>query len=112
LPLHFKGSRLRIQIKKGDDRWDHRLSRGEGGWDGGVFSFFKSTDQWETLLHQSKQSRKEIRDKECVGKDQGPSGHPLKTDLDSSYTVYLTDTEELIAAHLFFRQLLINESSI
>jgi hypothetical protein len=38
--------------KKGDnlDRRDHRLSKGEGGWDGGVYSFIQINPAMENLI--------------------------------------------------------------
>ena len=80
--------------KRGDDRWDHRLLMGEGGWDGGVYSFI------QTYLMQ--QSSKEISNEECIGKDQCPKGHSLETNFDPSYFSYFTDIKYLIPVHLFF----------
>jgi len=38
--------------KKGDnlDRRDHRPSKGEGGWDGGVYSFIQINPAMENLI--------------------------------------------------------------
>jgi len=83
-----------LNKKKGDDRWDHRLLMGEGGWDGGVYSFI------QTYLMQ--QSSKEISNEECIGKDQCPKGHSLETNFNPSYTFCLTNTGYLASVHLFF----------
>jgi hypothetical protein len=67
---------------------------GEGGWDGGVYSFI------QTYLLQ--QSSKEISNEECIGKDECPKGHSLEANINLSYPFCLTNTEYLTPIHLFF----------
>ena len=67
---------------------------GEGGWDGGVYSFI------QTCLLQ--QSSKEISNEKRIGKDQCPDRHSLETNFNPSYTFCLTNTEHLALVHLYF----------
>jgi len=85
------------------DHRDHRLSMGEGGWDGGVYSFIQTTQTMEPL-YLMQQSSKEISNKECIGKDQCPNGHSLETNFNPSYPFCFTNAEYLIPIHLFFYQ--------
>jgi len=39
---HSPWSSAQADKKRGDDRWDHRLLMGEGGWDGGVYLFIQT----------------------------------------------------------------------
>jgi hypothetical protein len=81
--------------KRGDDL-EIVASTNEGGWD------------WRLLkgknpLNPFKQFRKEIRDGEQVGENQGPDHHSFNIDLDPSNLFSCFNTKRLILAHFMLR---------
>ena len=51
-----------------------------------------------------KQFSKEIRDKECIRKNQGPTGNSLETNFYLSPLFCFLDTKNLFTGHFSLRQ--------
>ncbi len=67
---------------------------GEGGWDGGVCSFIRTS-----LLQQSS---KKTDNEECIRKNERPNAHSLETNFNPSYAICPASVEYLASVHLFF----------